>query len=120
MTPSGGARNPYEAYVYVRRVTDIKPGIYHYSGLTNSLGFITDSALPEPGDILGEQSWFDDAAAVILLVANFERTWWKYPHPTGFRVVRHTQRSIRHLPLTIRPTRQNTRPFRITRWIPTC
>ena len=87
MTPSGGARNPYEAYVYVRRVTDIKPGIYHYSGLTNSLGFITDSALPEPGDILGEQSWFDDAAAVILLVANFERTWWKYPHPTGFRVV---------------------------------
>ena len=34
-----------------------------------------------------DNPWFDHAATLILLVANFERTMWKYPHPTGYRVV---------------------------------
>ncbi|MDQ2081756.1 hypothetical protein RA307_16345 [Xanthobacteraceae bacterium Astr-EGSB] len=33
MTPSGGGRNPYEAYVYVRRVGGLAPGTCHYSAL---------------------------------------------------------------------------------------
>ena len=37
MTPSGGARNPYEAYVYVRNVEQLAPGMYHYSAAENSL-----------------------------------------------------------------------------------
>lgn len=87
MTPSGGARNPYEAYVYVRNVAGLRKGIYHYSAVDNTLGLIADSNLPTIGDILAIQPWFDNAAALIILVANFERTMWKYPHPTGFRVV---------------------------------
>jgi SagB-type dehydrogenase family enzyme len=86
-TPSGGGRNPYEAYVYARKVEGLRPGLYHYSAVDNSLGLLTDAPLPEVGDLLAGQPWFDNAAAVVLLVAHFERTMWKYPHPTGFRVV---------------------------------
>ena len=42
---------------------------------------------PPFSELLGGQEWFDDAAAVIFLVACFERTAWKYTHPTGYRVV---------------------------------
>lgn len=86
-TPSAGARNPYEAFVYARNVKGLKKGIYHYSALDNTLGLIRDGDLPTIGDILAVQPWFDNAAILIMLVANFERTMWKYPHPTGFRVV---------------------------------
>jgi SagB-type dehydrogenase family enzyme len=87
MAPSGGARNPYEGYVYVRRVNDVPTGIYHYSGLENSLGLLSPPPLPPPGKLLSDQDWADDAAAVLFLVANFERTAWKYPHPNSYRVV---------------------------------
>jgi len=33
------------------------------------------------------QDWTENAAFGILLVANFGRTMWKYPHPTAYRVV---------------------------------
>lgn len=87
MTPSAGARNPYEGYVYARNVERLRPGVYHYSAVENSLGLITDEELPSIGTILADQPWFDEAAVLILLVANFDRTIWKYPHPTGYRVV---------------------------------
>jgi SagB-type dehydrogenase family enzyme len=87
MTPSGGGRNPYEAYVMARNVEGLAPGIYHYSAVDHTLGLVTNANLPKVGDMLAVQPWFDNAAALIMLVANFERTMWKYPHPTGFRVV---------------------------------
>jgi SagB-type dehydrogenase family enzyme len=87
MTPSGGGRNPYEAYVYVRNVAGLQRGTYHYSASDHSLALVNDSYLPKPGAVLAGQPWFDNLAALILLVANFERTMWKYPHPTGYRVV---------------------------------
>jgi SagB-type dehydrogenase family enzyme len=87
MTPSGGGRNPYEAYVYVVNVEGLKAGTYHYSAKDHSLALANDVDLPKPGTVLANQPWFDNTAALILLVANFERTMWKYPHPTGYRVV---------------------------------
>lgn len=87
MTPSGGGRNPYEAYVYAPNVEGLAPGTYHYSAADHSLAPVNLSDLPKPGVVLAHQPWFDNAAALILLVANFDRTMWKYPHPTGYRVV---------------------------------
>jgi SagB-type dehydrogenase family enzyme len=87
MTPSGGARNPYEAYVYVNNVKGLAPGLYHYSGIDNTLGLLTLTPAVTPGQLLIGQYWADEAGAVILLVANFERTMWKYPHPTAYRVL---------------------------------
>jgi SagB-type dehydrogenase family enzyme len=87
MTPSGGGRNPYEAYVYARNVAGLEPGTYHYSAADHSLAPVSDTHWTKPGTVLAGQPWFDHTAALILLVAHFERTMWKYPHPTGYRVV---------------------------------
>jgi len=87
MTPSGGGRNPYEAYVYALNVRDLQFGVYHYSAIENSLGLLTRQPAVTATQLLAGQYWADDAAAVILLVANFERTMWKYPNPTAYRVV---------------------------------
>ena len=87
MTPSGGARNPYEGFVYVNNVTDLAPGLYHYSALDNSLGLVTDTPDATPSQLFAQQPWTDEAAFGIFLVANFERMAWKYPHPNAYRVV---------------------------------
>ena len=87
MTPSGGARNPYEGFVYVSRVENLAPGIYHYSALDHSLGLVTDSPAAKPSQLFAQQPWTDEAAFGILLVANFKRMAWKYPHPNAYRVV---------------------------------
>jgi SagB-type dehydrogenase family enzyme len=86
MTPSGGARNPYEAYVRVARVSSLAPGIHHYSGVDHSFQ-LESEAKPSIAELLGGQDWFDAAAAVIFLVAHLDRTAWKYPHPGALRVV---------------------------------
>jgi len=87
MTPSGGARNPYEAYVYARRVTGANPGLYHYSALEHTLGEVAVGNVPSPSDFVAAQPWADTAAALIILVANFKRTMWKYSHPMAYRAV---------------------------------
>lgn len=87
-TPSGGALNPYEAFVYAIRVEGLAPGVYHYSALQHSLSAIQkQTQLLRPSDYLGNQPWTDAAAAVIFLVAHFDRTMWKYTNPNAYRVV---------------------------------
>ena len=87
MTPSGGARNPYEGYVYARRVAGVRVGLYHYSALEHTLGEVAVDNLPLPSEFVAGQSWADTAAAVLILVANFKRTMWKYSHPMAYRAV---------------------------------
>ena len=86
MTPSGGARNPYEAYVFARRVTGLEPGIYHYSAADHDLGLV-GGALPEFSGLLGGQDWADEMPCLVVLVADFRRTMWKYRDPNAYRVV---------------------------------
>lgn len=86
-TPSGGARNPYEAYVVARRVDGLAPGVYHYDGVAHALGRLPVAPPADLASLLGEQEWFSPASAVVLLVADFARSAWKYPHPGAFRVV---------------------------------
>jgi SagB-type dehydrogenase family enzyme len=86
MTPSGGARNPYEAYVCARRVEGLDPGVYHYSAMQQSLQRTGAETLPAFGELLAGQHWSSDAAALIFLVANFERPMWKYHDGTAYRV----------------------------------
>lgn len=87
MTPSGGARNPYEAYVHARRVDGLVPGVHHYSARDHTLGLVSQGEPPSPSEIVGSQPWVDDAAAVVLLVAHLDRTMWKYEDPNAYRVV---------------------------------
>lgn len=86
-TPSGGARNPFEAYVVARRVDGLAAGVYHYDGVAHALGRLPARAPEDLASLLGDQAWFGPAAAVVLLVASFARSAWKYPHHGAFRVV---------------------------------
>jgi SagB-type dehydrogenase family enzyme len=86
MTPSGGARNPYEAYVLARKVDGLPRGVYHYAAIDQSFAPLGDAGPPPFPGLLGQQAWTANAAAVILLVANFDRPMWKYHDPAAYRV----------------------------------
>ena len=87
MTPSGGARNPYEAYVYARSIDGLEPGVYHYAAIDHSLARLRTNDLPAPSALLGGQTWADEMACVIILSAFLERTMWKYDDANAYRVV---------------------------------
>ncbi len=85
-TPSGGARNPFEAYVLARNVEGLEPGIYHYSAKQHSL--LRLEADPQRAlDLLGDQEWTEDMPCVVFFVAFLERTMWKYTDSNAYRVV---------------------------------
>lgn len=88
MTPSGGARNPFEAYVYVNCVNGLASGTYHYSAIDHTLGSIRPhNDLPPAGELVGDQDWMNDMACVIFLVGQLERSMWKYDDANAYRVV---------------------------------
>lgn len=86
MTPSGGARNPFELYVYAGNISGLKPGFYHYDAMRHDLGLLRSGEVPIP-KMLGTQKWPAKAAAIIFLVAHFPRSMWKYHMPIAYRVV---------------------------------
>jgi len=86
MTPSGGGRNPYEGYVCARDVTGLAPGTYHFSAYQRTLGVVRAAPPPAFPAMMGGQAWTANAAAVIFLVARFERPMWKYHDPGAYRV----------------------------------
>jgi SagB-type dehydrogenase family enzyme len=86
MTPSGGARNPFELYVYAQNVSGLKSGVYHYGAAKRDLGLVRAGRLDVPA-MLGTQKWPAKAGAIIFLVAHFPRTMWKYHMPMTYRVV---------------------------------
>lgn len=86
MTPSGGARNPFELYVYVSRVEGLAAGFYHYDGVQRNLGLVHKGKV-DVSKMLGTQRWPAAAAAIVLLAAHFPRTMWKYHMPIAYRVV---------------------------------
>jgi SagB-type dehydrogenase family enzyme len=87
MTPSGGGRNPYEAYVWARNVKGLPSGFYHYSALDHSFGLLPAVSNSQPGDFLGGQDWADRMPAIVFLIAEIKRTTWKYSDPNAYRVV---------------------------------
>lgn len=86
--PSGGGLHPEEAYIFALNVDGLDPGIYHYQFSEHQLTLI------EKGDfedtligLLSSQYFARGIAVGIFLAARFDRTWWKYPHSKGYRVV---------------------------------
>jgi SagB-type dehydrogenase family enzyme len=87
MTPSGGGRNPYEAFVFARNVRGLDRGVYHYSALGHSLERVTDLGDDDITSLIGGQEWGYDKPCMILLCAHMERTMWKYEDPNAYRVI---------------------------------
>ena len=88
MTPSGGARNPYDAFIYVRDVDGIEPGYYHYAAEQHLLEFVSHVEDETGQTLLGGQEWAANPGAIIFLCADFERNMWKYEgDDNAYRVV---------------------------------
>jgi SagB-type dehydrogenase family enzyme len=85
-SPSGGALSPLEAYVAVRRVRGLAPGIYHYDSVRHRLARLRRRA-PRFSTYLPAQRWYDGAAILVLVTAVFARPQWKYPSPRTYRVL---------------------------------
>lgn len=90
--PSGGSLHPLEAYLLVRRVEGIQPGLYHYHMVDHALEPLSTldeaaaAALAEC--FVAGQGYFADAQVQVALVARFHRTFWKYRnHPKAYRAI---------------------------------
>ena len=100
-SPSGGALHPTEAYLIVRRVEGVAPGLYHYRAGDHAL-----QPLPLPEDLarlaflaVGGQQWFADAHVSVVLAPRFARNFWKYRnHAKSYRV---TVLDVGHLSQTL-------------------
>jgi len=87
MTPSGGARNPYEAYICVQRIEGLEAGFYHFSACDGKLKLLKRGKMKAAGSLVADQDWANDMPAIIFLVAIMERTMWKYPDSNAYRVM---------------------------------
>jgi putative peptide maturation dehydrogenase len=91
-SPSGGALHPTEAYLLVRTVDGIEPGVYHYDVGRHALELVASLGPAEVGDlavdIAAGQPFARDAHVTVVLVARFARTFWKYrKHERAYAVV---------------------------------
>lgn len=90
--PSGGGLHATETYLLVQRVDGLAPGMYHYHPVQHAL-----LALPRQCDrplrdvanaMLSGQEWFVDAAAHLVLVPRYARSYWKYRnHAKAYRAL---------------------------------
>lgn len=90
-SPAGGGIHATEAYLIIRRVNGINPGVYHYLPTTHTLEMLCEHSLDYIDEcvekVLAGQSWFEGAAVYIVMTARFERLFWKYRnHSKAYRV----------------------------------
>ncbi|WP_375569397.1 SagB family peptide dehydrogenase [Ahrensia marina] len=84
-TPSGGARNPYDAFVFAETVEGLVPGIYRYAPLSHALVPCGQKSAGFSA-MLGGQDWPDRMSCFIVLRADFSRSMWKYDDANAYRV----------------------------------
>ncbi|NHZ93280.1 putative peptide maturation dehydrogenase [Massilia sp. CCM 8733] len=91
-SPSAGGLHPTEAYVLVRRVPGIAPGLYHYHALRHALepmaSLEPDDAREMARQFVADQHWFVDAPVMVVMAARVARNFWKYRnHAKAYRAL---------------------------------
>ena len=91
-SPAGGGMHAVEAYVLVQRVEGVAPGFYHYLPMRHALEPLQSLSPGEAGDwahrFVAGQAWFRDVPVMVVMVARFDRMFWKYRrHAKAWRVV---------------------------------
>ncbi len=77
--PSAGATYPLKLYVATAAVEGLTPGLYHYEPVQHDLRTITNGdKRRELASAALSQSWIAQAAAIIVIAADFQRTTVKY------------------------------------------
>lgn len=90
--PSAGGLHATEAYLLVRRVEGVAPGLYHYHPVAHALEPIRmlsdDDAAATARRFVAGQSYFVDAHVMAIAVSRFRRNFWKYRnHPKAYRAL---------------------------------
>lgn len=90
-TPSGGGLHATEAYLVVRNVEGVAPGLYHYHPLEHALEPMPAPAQPLAqfaAQALAGQHWFADAHVLAVLAPRYARSFWKYRrHAKAYRAL---------------------------------
>ena len=90
--PSAGGLHPTEAYLLVRHVEDIAPGLYHYHPVDHALEPIRALSLDEATALarrfVGAQPYLLDAHVFVIPTSRFRRNFWKYRnHAKSYRAL---------------------------------
>jgi SagB-type dehydrogenase family enzyme len=76
--PSGGARHPFETYLYVDRVSALEVGLYRYLAIEHRLSLVAASAELDAQIDAGINNQKRGAAVVFVWSAIPYRTEWRY------------------------------------------
>jgi putative peptide maturation dehydrogenase len=90
--PSGGSLHPIEAYVLVRRVDGMAPGLFHYHVGEHALEPLAPIDAARADELalqfVAAQDFFAESHVLVAIVARFRRTFWKYRnHPKAYRAI---------------------------------
>jgi putative peptide maturation dehydrogenase len=90
--PSAGGLHPTEAYLLVRHVEGIAPGLYHYHPIDHALEPIRllapDEASALARRFVGAQAYLVGAHAFVIPTSRFRRNFWKYRnHAKAYRAL---------------------------------
>jgi putative peptide maturation dehydrogenase len=90
--PSAGGLHPTEAYLLVRNVEGIAPGLYHYHPVDHALEPILALDAGEASALarrfVGAQAYLVGAQAFVIPVSRFRRNFWKYRnHSKAYRAL---------------------------------
>jgi SagB-type dehydrogenase family enzyme len=85
--PSGGARHPFETYLLVNNVTDLKPGTYRYLPVNHSIVYIDEQKAPENviAGCLGQTFCGECAVTFVWSVIPY-KTEWRYG-PVSHKII---------------------------------
>lgn len=91
-SPSGGGLHPIEAYPLVCDVEGVPSGLHHYHCGDHSLELLEPLAEDEARALAATftcgQVYFRDASVLVVLVARFHRSFWKYRrHEKAYAVI---------------------------------
>jgi SagB-type dehydrogenase family enzyme len=85
-SPSGGARHPIEAYIVVRDVRNLPPGIYHYAPDRHALEQLSGPvSIERMRAYLPNSGYFTKGSAIVFFTAIFERILWRYRYSRAYR-----------------------------------
>ena len=88
-SPSAGGLHPIEAWPLVRNVADVEAGVHRYDAGRHALELVEPldpgAAKELAARFVCGQTYFATAHVLLVLVARFARTFWKYrEHPKAY------------------------------------
>lgn len=86
--PSAGSRHSIEAYLLAWNVDGLAAGAYHYDSDTRELVDLNRPIAPaDIAPLIAHQTYFANAAAMVIMCPVFARTMWRYPQSRAYRTV---------------------------------